>query len=255
MGNRNPRGLLPAVSALAALAACTAACAWLLLATSGGKQPQAQSAPPRAAVSVPGGNAAASESGSFIKVRDRSLVLVSPTAKLPDWYKPSLVTAFGIEMDASVEAPYTAMRAAAEKDGVSLWISSGYRSDERQGELFEREVELYQKTYSVRSVAEAYAARSVARPGCSEHATGLALDLNGVRDDFDKTPAFRWLDAHAQEYGFILRYPKDKQEITQIKYEPWHYRFVGAKNAVAMKVSGQCLEEYLQSGQKTTAVN
>ena len=249
MGNRNPHSLLPAVSALAALAACTAACAWLLLATSGGKQPQAQSVPPRAAVS------AAPESGSLIKIRDRSLVLVSPAAKLPDWYKPNLVSAFGIEMDTSVEAPYTAMRATAAKDGISLWISSGYRSNERQNELFEREVELYQKTYSVRSVAEAYAARSVARPGCSEHATGLALDLNGVRDDFDKTPAFRWMDAHAQQYGFILRYPKDKQEITQIKYEPWHYRFVGVKNAVAMKVSGQCLEEYLQSGQKTTAVN
>ncbi len=257
MGNRNPRGFLQAVSALVALAACTAACSYLLLSASGGKPLPAQSPPLSSAASGTGSNASstASGTGSSLKARDRSLVLVSPAAKLPDWYKPDLVTAFGIEMDASVKGPYTAMHAAAAKDGISLWISSGYRSDEYQSSLFEREVALYRKTYGTDSAATAYAERSVALPGHSEHATGLALDLNGVRDDFDKTPAFRWLDAHAQEYGFILRYPKDKQAITQIKYEPWHYRFVGAKNAAAMKTSGQCLEEYLQSLQKTAAAN
>ena len=255
MGNRNPRGFLQAVSAVAALAACAAACSYLLLSATGGlKRPQSGNA----ASAAPGGSSAVSKapgSSSSLRVMDRSLVLVSPAAKLPDWYKPDLVTFSGIEMDASVKAPYGAMHDAAAKDGISLWISSGYRSDGRQSELFEQEVALYQKTYPARSVAETYAERSVARPGYSEHATGLALDLNGVSDDFDKTPAFRWLDEHAQEYGFILRYPKDKQEITHIKYEPWHYRFVGVKNAVAMKVSGQCLEEYLQPGQKTAAAN
>lgn len=258
MGKRNFNSFFQEILALAALAACTAACSYLLLETTGSRHPPSQSASPQPAVSMPQSSAAASVSsgnGSFVKFRDRSLVLVSPTVKMPDWYRPNLVTAFGVEMDSSTAAAYTAMHAAAAKGGISLWISSGYRSNERQGELFEQEVALYQKTYSVRSVAEAYAERSVARPGYSEHATGLALDLNGVRDDFDQTPAFRWLDTHAQEYGFILRYPKNKQEITHIKYEPWHYRYVGAKNAVAMKISGQCLEEYLQSEQKTAAVN
>lgn len=256
MGNRRFHNFRPAVSALAALAVCTAACVYLLLATSGGGLPRgAVSAPPRAAVFPEERAAPSSAAPSSVRVMDRTLVLVSPAAKLPDWYKPNLVTAFGIEMDAAAAAAYTSMHAAAAKDGISLWVSSGYRSDERQSELFEREVTEYRKTYGTLSVAEAYAARSVARPGYSEHATGLALDLNGVLDDFDKTAAFRWLDQHAQEYGFILRYPKDKQDVTHIKYEPWHYRYVGEKNAVAMKVSGQCLEEYLQSVQKTTAVN
>ncbi len=247
-----------AASALAVLAVCTAAGGWLLLSTFGGKTPKTQNAPAQSTASSAGGGSSASSAagdGASRKVMDRSLVLVNPAEKLPDWYRPNLVTFSGIEMDASVEAPYVAMRDAAARDGISLWISSAYRSVERQGELFEQEVELYRKTYPTRAVAETFAERSVARPGCSEHATGLALDLNGVRDDFDQTPAFRWLNAHAQEYGFILRYPKDKQEITRIKYEPWHYRYVGATNAVAMKISGQCLEEYLQSGQKTTAAN
>ena len=258
MEKRDRRRFRRAASALVVLAACTAAGGWLLLSTFGGKMPQTQNAPPQSAVSSAGNGSSASSApggGASGKVMDRSLVLVNPAEKLPDWYRPNLVDFSGIEMDASVEAPYIAMRDAAAKDGISLWISSAYRSDERQNKLFEQEVELYQKTYPARSVAEAFAERSVARPGCSEHATGLALDLNGVRDDFDQTPAFRWLDAHAQQYGFILRYPKDKQEITRIKYEPWHYRYVGATNAVAMKISGQCLEEYLQSVQKTTAVN
>lgn len=258
MEKRDHRRFWRIASAFAVLAACTAAGGWLLLSTFGGKPPQTQNSPPRSAFSSAGNVSSASSvsgGGASRQVMDRSLVLVSPAEKLPDWYKPNLVTFSGIEMDASVETPYVAMRDAAAKDGISLWISSAYRSNERQGKLFEQEVELYQKTYSTRSVAEAFAERSVARPGCSEHATGLALDLNGVRDDFDQTPAFRWLDAHAQEYGFILRYPKDKEEVTHIKYEPWHYRYVGATNAVAMKVSGQCLEEYLQSEQKTTAVN
>ena len=84
-----------------------------------------------------------------------------------------------------------------------------------------------------------------ARPGYSEHQTGLAFDLNEVSDAFIGTPEAEWLAAHAQEYGFIIRYPADKVAITGYKYEPWHVRYLGKETAAAVYESGLCLEEYL----------
>jgi D-alanyl-D-alanine carboxypeptidase len=177
--------------------------------------------------------------------QEHCLVLVGPGNPFPSWYEPELTEIFGIKVDKAVVQPFTEMRTAASKDGISLWISSGYRSDLEQSSLFQREVEEFAKTLPTYSEAVAAAERSVAKPGFSEHATGLALDLNGVEDNFDTMPAFRWLQKHAHEYGFILRYPKDKQDVTNIKYEPWHYRYVGKEAATAMKESGQCFEEYM----------
>ena len=71
------------------------------------------------------------------------------------------------------------------------------------------------------------------------------MDIICVQDSFEYSPQYKWLCAHAQDYGFILRYPKDKQSITKIVFEPWHWRYVGVDAAKAMKNSGQCLEEYL----------
>ena len=184
--------------------------------------------------------------------QEHCLVLVGPDNAFPSWYQPELTKIFGIQVDESVVQPFTEMRTDASKDGISLWVSSGYRSNSEQSTLFQREVEEYAKTSPTYSEAVAAAERSVAKPGYSEHATGLALDLNGVEDDFDTKPAFRWLQNHAQDYGFILRYPKEKQGITKIKYEPWHFRYVGIAAAKAMKQSGQCFEEYM-AGKTSTA--
>ena len=103
------------------------------------------------------------------------------------------------------------------------------------------------------SEEEAYAktATETAIPGTSEHQTGLAADIvtptyQMLDAGFADTPAGQWLSEHAAEYGFVLRYPQDKQEITGIIYESWHYRFVGKTHAKLMKESGLCLEEYLQ---------
>lgn len=212
------------------------------------KKAASSSAVPRqvakATVSSRSGSSAASSA-----LQEHDLVLVNPDNPMPSWYVPHLTESFGVKMDSSVEEPYARMRTEASGDGISLWISSAYRSRDLQSELFEREVETYEKTSPTYSEAVSAAEKSVARPDYSEHATGLALDLNGVEDNFDQSAAFHWLDKHAQDYGFVLRYPKDKQNITKIKYEPWHYRYVGVENAKAMKSAGQCLEEYL--AQKT----
>ena len=105
-----------------------------------------------------------------------------------------------------------------------------------------------------RDAAVAETALYVAAPGCSEHNLGLAADIvssdwysknSGLESWFDQTPHYQWLSENAWKYGFILRYPKDKVEVTKIGYEPWHYRYVGTDTAKAIKDSGLTLEEYL----------
>ena len=125
------------------------------------------------------------------------------------------------------------MQAAAEADGIGLWIASGYRSYETQRDLYE--------SYLAEDPdADAYSAR----PGHSEHQTGLAIDLNDVSDTFGETPEGQWVAEHCADYGFILRYPKDKEAQTGYMYEPWHIRYVGVEMAQNITASGLCLEEY-----------
>ena len=93
---------------------------------------------------------------------------------------------------------------------------------------------------------------------CSEHNCGLAADLNspehtGLDEGFEKTAAFRWLCEHAGDYGFILRYPKDAEDKTEIIYEPWHWRYVGVENAAKINASGLCFEEYIETLQSIAA--
>ena len=95
------------------------------------------------------------------------------------------------------------------------------------------------------------AATEVIRPGTSEHQTGLALDILGSgytdrQESFDQSKAFQWLKAHCADYGFILRYPKGKEQITGMDYEPWHYRYVGKEYAKEIMSRGITLEEFLQ---------
>ena len=93
--------------------------------------------------------------------------------------------------------------------------------------------------------AKKEAATRVAIPGTSEHHLGLAVDINSVETSFENTKAFKWLQKNAENYGFVLRYPKDKKAITKIIYEPWHYRYVGVEHAKEMNRLGLCLEEYI----------
>lgn len=141
--------------------------------------------------------------------------------------------------------------------GASVVLVSAYRSHTYQIENFDRSVSRLMAQGQTASAASAVTAESIAVPGTSEHETGLALDVCSagwfvshadLTADFDQTAAFRWLSAHAADYGFILRYPKDKTDVTGITYEPWHYRFVGLENAQKIVKSGLCLEEYLARG-------
>ncbi|MGN1416180.1 MAG: M15 family metallopeptidase, partial [Oscillospiraceae bacterium] len=136
-------------------------------------------------------------------------------------------------LDSRAAEYYKNMLEAAADDGIDLITVSAYRSYDYQKNNFDSNVE--DRMAEGMSYAEAYkdSLASVQLPGQSEHNAGLAVDIlsneyNSMDDDgFENTEAFKWLDEHAAEYGFILRYPKGKTDITQIIYEPWHYRFVG----------------------------
>ena len=142
---------------------------------------------------------------------------------------------------------------AAKEDGIDLLVVSAYRTIGYQQQNFDNSVQ--DRMNRGMSYDDAYAdtLREVALPGESEHNAGLALDImceeyQSMDDDgFENTDAFKWLDKHAAEYGFILRYPKGKYDVTGIIYEPWHYRFVGVYYANEIKKSGLCLEEYYES--------
>lgn len=136
--------------------------------------------------------------------------------------------------------PYiTAMVAAAQKDGVNLQVWSPFRSYAIQNDLFQKQV-------ARAGGDEEKAATVVARPGTSEHNTGLCADFNMASDTFETTPMYTWMCENAEDYGFILRYPKGKEHITGVIYESWHWRFVGINNAKEINDLGVTLEEYIE---------
>lgn len=136
--------------------------------------------------------------------------------------------------------PYiTAMVAAAQADGVNLKVWSPFRSYAIQNDLFQKQVNRV-------GGDEEKAATIVARPGTSEHNTGLCADFNMAGDAFESTPMYTWMCENAEDYGFILRYPKDKQHITGVIYESWHWRFVGINNAKLINELGVTLEEFIE---------
>lgn len=178
------------------------------------------------------------------------LTLVNRDRKLPEDFKPTtsyLIDGNSAELDSRCADDYIAMYNAALEDGCTLTPYSGYRRISTQKRNYENKIAQYQSQgYSYLEAAEEAATR-ILPPGTSEHNLGLAMDIVCASSSagFEDTKEFAWLMENAQDYGFILRYPEDKQDITKIIYEPWHWRYVGVEAAKAMKASGQCLEEYL----------
>lgn len=153
------------------------------------------------------------------------------------------------KMSLNAQMAADAMMIEARKYGFdNLWVTSAYRSYQTQAWLYENEVELMREEYGD-EYAEEKAKESVNPPGASEHQTGLTADIHTLSSaslKFAGTPAAEWLADNAQYFGFILRYPEDKTEITGIMYEPWHFRFVGRYHAMQITRMGMCLEEYIE---------
>ena len=176
-----------------------------------------------------------------------NLTLVNTGYRIIDSYKPDLVYVCGSSerLDKKIAEHYEAMYNAAKEDGVTLTPCSGYRSYDRQKNNYNNKVAYYEDLGYTKDEALEKAATIIMPPGSSEHNLGYAMDIVCVDEWFEDTDEFKWLMENAQDYGFILRYPKDKQDITKVIYEPWHWRYVGVEHAKKMKDSGQVLEEYL----------
>lgn len=147
---------------------------------------------------------------------------------------------------------YEEMIAACRSAGLDPAVCSSYRTQEYQQILFERKTAYYRSRGKSQSEAELLAGQTVAYPGTSEHQLGLALDIIdnsnwNLNESQAKTATQKWLMEHSWEYGWILRYPDGKSDITGIIFEPWHYRYVGREIAAEIHESGLCLEEYLES--------
>lgn len=156
------------------------------------------------------------------------IMIANKSYPLPEDYNPGV--------DSVAYSALEEMIKAAKVDGIELFVISGFRSFERQQTLY--------SNYLLREGRDA-ADRYSARPGYSEHQTGLAFDLNSLEFSFGETAEGKWLAEHCAEYGFIIRYPADKEDETGYMYEPWHVRYLGIETATIVAGSGLCLEEYL----------
>lgn len=176
------------------------------------------------------------------------LTFVNKNYVLPEDYKPQLSEElFGTycQLDVRCAPYYKEMYNAALKDGCYLTPFSGYRRISTQKRNFENEMQIYlNKGYTF---DEAYdkSATNILPPATSEHNLGLAMDIVSINHNFDQSKEFKWLMEHGAEYGFILRYPADKTDITGVQYEPWHWRYVGKEAAEEIMSKGITLEEYL----------
>lgn len=175
-----------------------------------------------------------------IDINSWEYVLVNADHSIGE-YAPELGEIEGQKLDQRILEPMQKFVGDARAEGLSVFLSSGYRGYEEQQYLFNRKVEQY---------GEEQAATIVSRPGTSEHQTGLACDITDEyyelkNESLENTALYQWMSRHCQEYGFIVRYPKDKEEITGIIYEPWHFRYVGVEAATYMVEHNLCLEEFV----------
>ena len=240
------RVLFLSLSLLAVLLAGLVGLVWLVFPTSG----PTPSSPPPAGEAVPA-LAVQEESSAAPNPSDWRLTLVNPWTPLPEGFQPQLATVTGgYQVDQRCAGPLEAMLAACQAAGHAPVLCSAYRTQEKQASLYQSLVTKRQAQGFSLAQAQESAATKVAAPGTSEHQLGLAVDivdadyqlLNHAQED---TSVQQWLLEHCWDYGFILRYPADKGDVTGIIYEPWHYRYVGREHAQAIRATGLCLEEYL----------
>ena len=185
---------------------------------------------------------------------DWKLRLVSAKYPLKAELDMELTQIGNIKVNSKIVESLRAMIADAKKEGYNLNPISGYRTFAKSKSLYESKVQEYKNSGYNEKEALAAAAKWVAPPGTSEHHTGLAVDiitadyytkLPDLLPEFEEFPEAKWMKEHAHEYGFILRFPKDKESVTGINFEPWHFRYVGKENAKAIYEQGLTLEEYL----------
>ena len=173
------------------------------------------------------------------------LILVNSENAFPDNVNLNLVSFNGYQVADTIYNDLARMYNAALNDNITLKINNAYRSKDEQNQIFESKMNAYENEGYTKEKAYEQTTLTVQVPGYSEHETGLAIDFSNEGHYDENEKMWEWLKNNAYKYGFILRYPEDKYEITKINYEPWHYRYVGKKAAKEITNKNLTLEEYL----------
>lgn len=174
-----------------------------------------------------------------------NLVVVNRWNELPEDYDIELMElSNGQKIDERIYPHLQEMFNVARVEGIYPIVREGYRTKAEQQDLFDEKVQAYINEGYSRLRAERTAKEWVALPGTSEHQLGIAVDINADKEKCSNDEVYAWLAENTHKYGFILRYPQGKVEITGISYEPWHYRYVGVEVANEIYERNICLEEY-----------
>lgn len=183
---------------------------------------------------------------------DWRLILVNKQHPIPEDYDFTLATIKGSQRcDERIIDDLLAMMQAAKDAGITLVIRSPYRSDARQEYLFDRKIKQYMGRGMSYMDAFKLSSQTVQVPNSSEHQIGLSLDIvcdyyGELLQGFGDTEAGIWMEEHCAEFGFIVRYPKGKEFITSVEYEPWHFRYVGVEAATIIMEREITLEEFVE---------
>ena len=182
-----------------------------------------------------------------VKLDDWRITLVNKDNLLPENYQITLADIDDERKFDSRAINYLNDMLEDMKNDVKddFWVQSAYRDPEYQEKIFNEKKQEYLDDGLSEERAELLTSKTINKPLTSEHNLGLSVDFNYVNTSFDETDAFKWLQENAEKYGFILRYKKEKEDITKIIYEPWHWRFVGEEHAKKMNELDMCLEEYI----------
>lgn len=211
------------------------------------------------------------DSSSAIVAESESKVIVTPVASSADWNLVLVnrenqlaeeipmefyLTESGYQIDSRIQEPYSQLMEAGKAAGMDLTMVSGYRSIEQQQANYDVNYQNFLASGLSEEEARTKTEEYIALPHASEHTTGLAVDItstalanqegnSGLLPDLENYPEGLWLKENAPKFGFILRYPKEKEAITGINFEPWHFRYVGIENAMYMTENNLTLEEYI----------
>ena len=176
-----------------------------------------------------------------------NLIVVNRWNEIPEEYVVDLIElSNGQKVDSRIYPTLQEMFDAARAEGIYPIVGEGYRTAEEQQKILDDKIQAYINEGYSRARAEKTAKEWVALPGTSEHQLGIAVDINADKSKCSNEEVYTWLTENAYKYGFILRYPMGKQEITGTSYEPWHYRYVGVEAAKDIYEQGICLEEYME---------
>lgn len=190
----------------------------------------------------------AGESGHSIPVSEEwNLIVVNKWNEIPEDYSVTLTElSNGQKIDSRIYPYIQEMFDAAREEGLYMIVREGYRTAEEQQKIYDDKIQLYMNEGYSHRRAEKTAKEWVAAPGTSEHQLGIAVDINADKSKSTNDEVYVWLAENAYRYGFILRYPQGKEDVTGTSYEPWHYRYVGNEAAWEIYERRICLEEYFE---------